>query len=881
MVLKVLNKTGHIAWCPVRSNRTTIAVASNNSLVDHGATPTHSATACLDFASFSLGSDKREFDSKVSLFVEDGNFRSLAWAGPDKDVDPANPLGVVAGGFCNGSTVLWSPHLIPQIHSPTRESICLEESPYRLALLPGGGPTPAAVNSLEFCPQQKSMLACGGADGSLSIVDLTQLSAVERFDSTDGRNSVVPVQTTCVGWNMCVPHIVATGVNTGTTFIWNLKQRKHSISFRDPGGRHRPSSLSWLPNQPTQLIVAYDDDTNPSLQMWDLRNVAYPFKDTPGHSKGILSTKFNPLDSQMMLSCGKDNRTICWTIIDSQPVIFTEFSTQQWNTEIEWSPNLPGLLAAASHTESTSVYSIQRMSTSNSSYVPKWYKKPAGVSLGFGGRMVSFSEARGGDIQIDVIATDPELVQRSAAFEHLLMQGDCASYCEKRMEAAVDSHEQLTWSIVDLLFRRTDRRELVDRLGFDSKNIMSNAEAFLGRKPGEKLLMQEEQHDPNMHQLHQSGSATAGFTEKLVDPGKFFEELGNSPTPEAGGNVSPSDNFFGTVPTAPPPLAAIPGQLELESSEAGRDAAGIVTGGHKRRDGGRKSVSAGEWSTGAELLIKSCLFIGNKAAAIDLCLASGRVGEGLLLAATSNDANLWNATIEEYINLSNEPYLKVLKCLSSGQLELLVQTSDLGQWREALALICTYSQDDSSFSELCELLGSRLEHEKFDIRAAVVCYLCAGNFPRTVSVWSNMTSTQGSLQRQLQEIVEKMAVLKAATSFTGTDPLMTRKVTQYAEILANSGRLTAAMRYLFIVGNDQGYDASFESTVLRDRIYNSAPEAMMAAGIPLPQYPFGPYDLQYSTDMVQQQQQQHQQQQHQQQQHQQQQHQQQQHQQQQ
>lgn len=41
------------------------------------------------------------------------------------------------------------------------------------------------------------------------------------------------------------------------------------ISFRDPGGRLRPSSVAWLPNQATQVVVAYDDDTNPSFQVWD------------------------------------------------------------------------------------------------------------------------------------------------------------------------------------------------------------------------------------------------------------------------------------------------------------------------------------------------------------------------------------------------------------------------------------------------------------------------------------------------------------------------------------------------------------------------------------------------------------------------------------
>lgn len=83
---------------------------------------------------------------------------------------------------------------------------------------------------------------------------------------------------TAVAWNQVVPHILASTCTNGTTAIWNLKQRKASIRLRDPAGRQKISSVAWVPNQATQFIVTYDDDTNPSLQMWDLRNATYPFK---------------------------------------------------------------------------------------------------------------------------------------------------------------------------------------------------------------------------------------------------------------------------------------------------------------------------------------------------------------------------------------------------------------------------------------------------------------------------------------------------------------------------------------------------------------------------------------------------------------------------
>lgn len=74
-----------------------------------------------------------------------------------------------------------------------------------------------------------------------------------------------------------------------------------SLRFRDPAGRLRPSSVAWLPNQATQVVVAYDDDTNPSFQMWDLRNSSFPFKEFPGHTRGIVDIQFCDLDPLLMV----------------------------------------------------------------------------------------------------------------------------------------------------------------------------------------------------------------------------------------------------------------------------------------------------------------------------------------------------------------------------------------------------------------------------------------------------------------------------------------------------------------------------------------------------------------------------------------------------
>lgn len=73
----------------------------------------------------------------------------------------------------------------------------------------------------------------------------------------------------------------------------------------------------------TQLVTASDDDQNPIIYMWDLRNSRAPEKPLlgaalskflifAGHNKGVLSLSWSLQDSELLLSCGKDNRTLCW-----------------------------------------------------------------------------------------------------------------------------------------------------------------------------------------------------------------------------------------------------------------------------------------------------------------------------------------------------------------------------------------------------------------------------------------------------------------------------------------------------------------------------------------------------------------------------------------
>lgn len=255
-----------------------------------------------------------------------------------------------------------------------------------------------------------------------------------------------------------------------------------------------------------------------------------------------------------------------------------------------------------------------------------------------------------------------------------------------------------------------------------------------------------------------------------------------------------------------------------------------------------------DWSEGPQAIIKRSLLVGNLTAAVECCFKSGLMAEALLLAS-GGGPETFLAAREEYLRLRDDPFLTTVGNIMKEDFETLVSNSDLVRWKETLAIVAEYS--GNRFQPLCLQLGERLEKEKFDIRSAVNCYICAGNFLKTIGIWVNThVATQGSQKLALQELVEKMAVLQDATKFCQADPVFNAKLTSYAEMLANSGRLTPAMRYLTLLRDDTS------SAILRDRIYNSAPQQMSAFGRQ-PAFPFEPVDVRilYQPPMQQQQQQ--------------------------
>ena len=66
-------------------------------------------------------------------------------------------------------------------------------------------------------------------------------------------------------------------------------------------------------------------------------------------------------DSDLLLSCGKDNKILCWNPNTDQPggeVVCELATSSQWNYEVLWCPRNPGVLASSSSDGKIAVYSV-------------------------------------------------------------------------------------------------------------------------------------------------------------------------------------------------------------------------------------------------------------------------------------------------------------------------------------------------------------------------------------------------------------------------------------------------------------------------------------------------------------------------------------------
>ncbi|KAL0377185.1 UNVERIFIED_CONTAM: protein transport protein SEC31B [Sesamum calycinum] len=812
-----------MAWCIKSVNRSASSAFSPEGVYMAAGTMAgavdlqFSSTANLDIFELDFVSDDRQLILAGSAPSSE-RFNRISWSKASGNSEEYS-LGLIAGGLVDGNIGLWNPK--PLI------------SPHKKVLI--------QVRGLEFNSLSPNLLASGADEGDICIWDVSKPSEPSHLLAlkmqgwrslnlpwysgfisvsipesiltgnriTASSASVVLFQRHCtsnfsatgsatqgeisyLSWNSKVQMILASTSYNGTTVVWDLKKQKPVISFSD-SVRRRCSVLQWNPDVATQLIVASDEDSSPSLRLWDMRNIMSPVKEFVGHTKGVIAMSWCPIDSSYLLTCAKDNRTICWDTLSGEIVAELPAGTN-WNFDVHWYSKVPGVISASSFDGKIGIYNVEgcgRYGLGESQFgsasfrAPKWYNCKAGVTFGFGGKLVSFhsTESRAGSSEVYVhnIAAEHGLASRSSEFEAALKNGDKLALkllCERKSQESESDEERETWGFMKVMFTEdgTARSKLLSHLGF----VLPAEENGINKEVSEQvnaLGLDESLTDK------EGSSGNKESTLFATDNGEDF--FNNLPSPRADTPSSTSKNEFAV------PDSVKESKQEMNDQEEASDPS-------------------------FDDAVQRALVVGDYKGTVAQCISANRWADALVIAHVGSAA-LWERTRDQFLKTSHSPYLKVVvSAMVNNDLMSLANTRPLKSWKETLALFCTFAQSDE-WTLLCDTLAARLMAAN-DTAAATLCYICAGNIDKAVEMWSKNLTTEHDRKPyvdRLQDLMEKTIVFALATGQKRFSASLCKLVEKYAEILASQGLLTTAMEYLNLLGTEE---LSTELMILRDRI---------------------------------------------------------------
>ncbi|KAK3223874.1 hypothetical protein Dsin_010899 [Dipteronia sinensis] len=629
-------------------------------------------------------------------------FNRIAW-GKNGSASEEFELGLVAGGLVDGNIDLWNPHTLIRSSATSGDPLVK-----RLSLHKG------PVRGLEFNAITPQFLGSGADDGEICIWDLTAPAGPTHYpplkaSSFDifmqGSGSAAQGEISFLSWNSKVSHILASTSYNGTTVVWDLKKQKPVISFTD-SIRRRCSVLQWNPDVATQLVVASDEDGSPSLRLWDMRNVMSPVKEFVGHTKGVIAMSWCPIDNSYLLTCAKDNRTICWDTVTGEIVCELPAGTN-WNFDVHWYPKIPGVISASSFDGKIGIYNIEGCSRYGAGEgdfgtapaplrAPKWYKRPVGASFGFGGKLVSFcpKSSSGGASEVSVhnLVTEDGLVHRSSEFESSIQNGERSAMrvlCDQKSQESESEDERETWGFLKVMFEDdgTARTKLLTHLGF---------------------TLPVEEKDTVQEDLSQEVNAI-GLEDTVED------NVGHAGDKEA--TIFTTDNgedFFNNLPSpkADTPVSTAGDKSVVESLVPNAQEM------HEETDGLEESSDPSFDDS-----VQRALVVGDYKGAVEQCISADKIADALVIAHVGGAA-LWESTRDRYLKMNHSPYLKVVSAMVNNDLLSLVNTRPLKFWKETLALLCTFAQREE-WTMLCDTLALKLMIAGNTL-AATLCYICAG-----------------------------------------------------------------------------------------------------------------------------------------------------------
>ncbi|XP_019586908.2 protein transport protein Sec31A isoform X17 [Rhinolophus sinicus] len=695
--------------------------------------------------------------------------------GPHKMDSKGNVSGVLIAGGENGNIILYDPS---KIIAGDKEVVIAQNDKHT-------GP----VRALDVNIFQTNLVASGANESEIYIWDLNNFAT----PMTPGAKTQPPEDISCIAWNRQVQHILASASPSGRATVWDLRKNEPIIKVSDHSNRMHCSGLAWHPDVATQMVLASEDDRLPVVQMWDLRFASSPLRVLENHARGILAIAWSMADPELLLSCGKDAKILC-SNPNTAEVLYELPTNTQWCFDIQWCPRNPAVLSAASFDGRISVYSI--MGGNADGLRQKQVDK---LSSSFGnldpfgtGQPLPPLQIPQQTAQHSIVLPlkkPPKWIRRPVGasfsfggklvtFEYVKMQSQQGAEQQQQQPQHVFISQVVTEK--EFLSRSDQLQQVVQSQGFVSycqKKIDASQTEF--EKNVWSFLKVNFEDDSRGKYLELLGYRKEDLGKKRIKEEKQESEF----LPSVGGTFNLS----------------ISGDID-----------GLIT---------------------------QALLTGNFESAVDLCLHDNRMADAIILAIAGGQ-ELLASTQKKYFAKSQSKITRLITAVVMKNWKEIVESCDLKNWREALAAVLTYAKLDE-FSALCDLLGTRLESEGDSLlqTQACLCYICAGNVEKLVACWTK--AQDGSNPLSLQDLIEKVVILRKAVQLTQAmdtntvGVLLAEKMSQYANLLAAQGSIAAALAFLPENTNQPNI------VQLRDRLYR-------AQGEPVPgqESPKVPYERQ-------------------------------------
>ncbi|KAM5271372.1 protein transport protein Sec31A isoform 26-T26 [Ctenodactylus gundi] len=640
------------------------------------------------------------------------------------------------------------------------------------------------VRALDVNIFQSNLVASGANESEIYIWDLNNFAT----PMTPGAKTQPPEDTSCIAWNRQVQHILASASPSGRATVWDLRKNEPIIKVSDHSNRMHCSGLAWHPDVATQMVLASEDDRLPVIQMWDLRFATSPIHVLENHARGILAIAWSMADPELLLSCGKDAKILC-SNPNTGEVLYELPTNTQWCFDVQWCPRNPAILSAASFDGHISVYSVMGGSTDGlrQKHVDKLSSSfgnldPFGTGQPLPPLQIPQQPAQHSTVL--PLKKPPRWIRRpvGASFS---FGGKLVTFENVRVQSPQGTEQPQPHPV--FISQVVTEEEFLSRSGQLQQVVQSKGFVTYCQ---EKIDASQTDFEKNVWSF-----LKVNFEDD--SRGKYLELLGYR-----------KEDL---------------GKKHIKEEE--RESEFLLSAG------GMFNISV---SGDIDGLITQALLTGNFESAVELCLHDNRMADAIILAIAGGQ-ELLARTQKKYFAKSQSKITRLITAVVMKNWKEIVESCDLKNWREALAAVLTYAKPDE-FSSLCDLLGTRLEHEGDSMlqTQACLCYICAGNVEKLVACWTK--AQDGNSPLILQDLIEKVVILRKAVQLTQAmdsstvGVLLAEKMSQYANLLAAQGSIAAALAFLPDNSNQPNI------VQLRDRLCRAQGEPV--PGQPSPRTPY-------------------------------------------